>query len=197
MPCIMHSPMLMSKQLGAAWRTSLLDDLSLCTAASLINTRNLLDNSTSWGSRVEQAVVCVIEQKRTTFISSIEAAAFAVALCDLASGFAKIVPMILRHSLHQRLQMCVTLCYLHDFAHSCFFLLLALDVANALSFFCCDAASAPCSTHAASTSGHCFMDFSVDNIIFSSHCSRLLLMLRADLPFILASPAAMLAAARQ
>lgn len=41
------------------------------------------------------------------------------------------------------------------------------------------------------------MDFSVDIIIFSSHCSRLLLMLRADLPFILASPAAMLAAARQ
>jgi hypothetical protein len=132
-----------------------------------------------------------------TFISLIEAAAFAVALCDLASGFAKIVPMILRHSLHQRLQMCVTLCYLHDFAHSCFFLLLVLDVANTLSFFCCDAASAPCSTHAASTSGHCFIHFSVDNLRFSSHCSRLWLMLHADLPFILANPAAILAAARQ
>jgi hypothetical protein len=57
-----------SKQLGAAWRTSLLDDLSLCTAASLINTRNLFDNSTSWGGRVEQAVVCVFEHTRNIYI---------------------------------------------------------------------------------------------------------------------------------
>jgi hypothetical protein len=149
------------------------------------------------GAAVWSRQSCACLSKRTAFISSIEAAAFAVASCDLASGFAKIVPMILRHSLHQRLQMCVTLCYLHDFAHSCFFLLLVLDVANTLSFFCCDAAFAPCSTHAASTSGHCFIYFSVDNIRFSSHCSRLLLMLHADLPFTLASAAAMLAAARQ
>jgi hypothetical protein len=119
MPCIMHSPIMTSKQLGAAWRTSLLDDLSLCTAASLINVSNLLDNSSSWGIRVETAVLCVFEHTLIFYLvdRTCGILLYRVTLCDLATGFAKTVPMMLRHSLPQRLQMCVIFCYLHDFTN--------------------------------------------------------------------------------
>jgi hypothetical protein len=44
-------------QLGAQTRASLLDDLSQCTPASLIDVNHLVETSLSWAARLEHAVV--------------------------------------------------------------------------------------------------------------------------------------------
>ena len=46
-----------SRQLGMQCRDSLVADLSLCAPASLIDVKCLLETSSSWSSRLEQAVV--------------------------------------------------------------------------------------------------------------------------------------------
>ncbi len=53
---------LTSTQLGAQCTCSLIDDLSQCASAALINVHHLLETCATWGSRVEHAVLCVVKK---------------------------------------------------------------------------------------------------------------------------------------